>query len=91
MPSKQVVTKCSKFLSDINDIPNKQKHRSHSFTLEISHLSFIKLGGLETELDICREPAYTGDMSLTLEPSRNKSDMIVVFIEKIKQREKNSN
>jgi hypothetical protein len=54
-----------------------------------SHLSFIKLGGLETELDICREPAYTGDLSLTLKPSRNKSDMIIVFIEKIKQHTRN--
>jgi hypothetical protein len=39
-------------------------------------------------LDICRELAYTGDLSLTLEPSRNKSDMIVAFVEKTKHHEK---
>ena len=53
------------------------------FHQESSHLSFINLGEiLEIELDISWKLAYTGDLSLTLEPSKNRSDMMVVFIEK---------
>ncbi len=52
MPSKHERYKSMVPQSDIEAIQTKQ-HQSHDITQEISHLTFIELGGiLESELDI---------------------------------------